>query len=174
MKKVLMVYSTVDGQTLKICQRIEQLIEHQHQVTLLAVDDAQALEVAAFDQIVIGASIRYGKHNPAVYAFIKSHAAVIESMPNAFFSVNLVARKPGRDSAQGNPYVRKFLQQISWKPQRVAIFAGKLDYQKYSFWDRHIIRLIMWITGGPTDPAANIEYTDWNAVERFARLITES
>jgi menaquinone-dependent protoporphyrinogen oxidase len=26
----------------------------------------------------------------------------------------------------------------------------------------------MWITGGPTDPRTNVEFTDWDAVGRFA------
>ena len=31
------------------------------------------------------------------------------------------------------------------------MFAGKLDYQRYRFMDRNIIRFIMLVTGGPTD-----------------------
>jgi menaquinone-dependent protoporphyrinogen oxidase len=31
-----------------------------------------------------------------------------------------------------------------------------------------MIRLIMTMTGGPTDPATVIEYTDWGQVDAFA------
>jgi menaquinone-dependent protoporphyrinogen oxidase len=34
-----------------------------------------------------------------------------------------------------------------------------------------MIRLIMFITKGPTDPKAVIEFTDWQQVESFGRLI---
>lgn len=34
-----------------------------------------------------------------------------------------------------------------------------------------MIRFIMWITRGPTDPSTVIEYTDWRAVDAFAREI---
>ena len=49
------------------------------------------------------------------------------------------------------------------------MFAGKIDYKKYSFWDRFMIRMIMRITKGPTDPNSNIEFTDWNKVKKFGK-----
>jgi menaquinone-dependent protoporphyrinogen oxidase len=52
----------------------------------------------------------------------------------------------------------------------VAI-AGRLDYRRYGWRDRQIIRFIMWMTGGPTDPETNIEYTSWPAVDEFAGRI---
>jgi len=52
-------------------------------------------------------------------------------------------------------------------------FAGRLDYPRYSWWDRQIIRFIMLLTGGPTDPSASVEYTSWPAVDAFADRIAE-
>lgn len=174
MNSVLIIYSTTDGHTLEICQRIQRIVEALgDQVTLVPVDSASAIDLKGVDKIVIGASIRYGKHNRAVYDFIDRHAQDLDSKPNAFFSVNLVARKPEKRTAETNPYVRTFLRQIAWNPQRLEIFAGKLDYQRYRFWDRLMIRFIMWMTKGPTEPTANIDYTDWKQVEGFARDIHE-
>ena len=85
--------------------------------------------------------------------------------------MNVVARKPNKRQADTNPYVRKFLRQIAWQPKNLAVFAGKIDYQRYGFRDRNIIRLIMWITNGPTDPTTNIEFTDWAQVEEFGRMV---
>ena len=50
------------------------------------------------------------------------------------------------------PYIKKFLKRTSWKPKVLGVFAGKIDYPKYNFFDKQMIRLIMWITKGPTDP----------------------
>ncbi|HEY5896659.1 MAG TPA: flavodoxin domain-containing protein, partial [Burkholderiales bacterium] len=85
----------------------------------------------------------------------------------------IVARKPNKNTPETNPYLRKFLRQISWRPRQLAVFAGKLDYPKYGFWDRHIIRFIMLLTSGPTDPSTVVEFTDWKQVERFAHVISE-
>jgi len=172
MARILLLYSTTDGHTLKICGRLQQVIEQQgHAVTLVAVDDAAAVDLPAFDAIVIGASIRYGHHGKAVVDFIQRHGALLDSKPNAFFSVNIVARKPNKNQPDTNPYLRKFLGRIRWHPKMLAVFAGKLDYPRYRFFDRWMIRLIMWMTKGPTDPTAVIEFTDWAQVEAFGRRI---
>ena len=174
MSRILILYSTTDGHTLKICQRLQQLIAEQgHAVDVMAIDADERPDLEAFDKIIIGASIRYGKHRQHVYDFIDQHAELLESRPNAFFSVNLVARKPGRDRLVSNPYVAKFLRQIAWQPRHVTIFAGKLNYPMYNWLDRNIIRLIMLITKGPTDPATVREFTDWNKVEAFGLLVSD-
>jgi len=133
---------------------------------------ADGLELPAFDKFVIGASIRYGKHQPAVAQFIARHQALLESRPNAFFSVNIVARKPEKSQPGTNPYLIKFLRQISWKPKLLAVFAGRLDYPSYGVFDRFMIRMIMRMTHGPTDPTAVIEFTDWAQVQAFGRRVS--
>ena len=173
MANILIVYSTTDGHTLKICHVLQQVIEQQeHQVQLVSINDAAHADLMLFDKIVIGASIRYGKHSPQIYQFIKKNQHLLESKANAFFSVNLVARKPDKNQPDTNPYVRKFLKQISWNPKEVAVLAGKIDYPRYSTFDRQIIRAIMWITNGPTDPETVVEYTDWEQVKAFGELIS--
>jgi menaquinone-dependent protoporphyrinogen oxidase len=170
--KILILYSTTDGHTRKICSRLQQVIEQQgHEVTLVSVDNESQADLQTFDKIVIGASIRYGKHSPRITDFINRNKRLLDSKPNAFFSVNIVARKPEKNQPDTNPYLRKFLKQIAWQPRELAVFAGKLEYPKYSFFDRLMIRLIMFITKGPTDPKAVIEFTDWQQVEAFGRVI---
>jgi menaquinone-dependent protoporphyrinogen oxidase len=174
MADILVAYSTVDGHTLRICERLAELLrERGHAVRLWDIDDGGSIEVEPFDRIVIGASIRYGKHRQQVNDFIDSHLADLERKPSAFFSVNVVARKPEKSRPETNPYLQKFLKTITWQPQVLAVFAGKLDYPSYRFWDRLAIRLIMWMTKGPTDPTTVIEFTDWERVDEFGRQIAE-
>jgi menaquinone-dependent protoporphyrinogen oxidase len=174
MAKILIAYSTTDGHTRKICERIKQAIEARaHEVSLAFINDEPDIEIDAFDSIVIGASIRYGKHRPQVYEFIRKNRQILDSKPTAFFSVNVVARKPEKNSPDTNPYLRKFLRQLSWKPQVSAVFAGKINYPIYNFWDRQVIRFIMWITNGPTDPQAVVEFTDWTKVDDFGRVVAD-
>jgi len=169
--KIGILYSTVDGQTLKICNEIKEvLVEKGNTVELFSIEDFDR-KIADFDKFVIGASIRYGKHNSKIIDFINEHKQELENTQNAFFSVNLVARKPEKASPETNPYFIKFLQTIDWIPNKSAVFAGKLDYQKYPFTDRLMIQLIMWMTNGPTNSKTKIEYTDWNKVKEFAVLL---
>lgn len=172
MSNILIVYSTTDGHTKKICSHLKLIIEREDNlVTLISVDDENKIDMHMFDKVVLGASIRYGRHSPRVYSFIKEHLPALETRPNAFFSVNLVARKEGKNTPETNPYLKKFLKEISWQPNDVYVFAGKLDYQLYNFWDRMIIRMIMMITKGPTKPEAEVEYTNWDQVEEFGQLV---
>ena len=172
MRQTLILYSTTDGHTAEICRRLQQVIESYGQrAMVLSLSDNIEPNLEAFDQIVIGASIRYGKHHPRVANFIKRHQQELERKPNAFFSVNVVARKPEKNRPETNPYLKKFLRKISWKPQRLAVFAGKIDYPQCSFFDRCMIRFIMWITKGPTDSTRIFEFTDWKQVEAFGRAL---
>jgi len=174
MKNIVIIYSTTDGHTREICSRLQKIIEQEnHQVTLIPIEDASEVELNKFNKIVIGASIRYGKHSKKIYDFISNNQHILDEKPNAFFSVNVVARKPDKNRPETNPYLKKFLSQISWKPKELAVFAGKIDYQKYTTVDRLMIRMIMWMTKGPTDPKANIEFTDWNQVNNFGQLISK-
>jgi menaquinone-dependent protoporphyrinogen oxidase len=172
MSRILIVYATTDGHTLKICQRIQALLQQRdHQVTLMPVADVIEQAPAGFDKIVVGASIRYGKHAKPVYRLVTQQRGLLESCPSAFFSVNVVARKPTKALPENNPYLQKFLRQISWKPTLVDVFAGKLDYPRYGRVDRFMIRLIMWVTRGPTDVHACVEFTDWQRVADFAARV---
>jgi menaquinone-dependent protoporphyrinogen oxidase len=171
MANILIAYSTTDGHTREICLRIQKVIGLSHQVTLLPLVDCTAEDLQAFDTIVIGASIRYGKHHPNVITFVNQNASILDSKSNAFFSVNVVARKPEKNTPETNPYLQRFLQQIVWQPKHLAVFAGKLNYPSYRFFDRFMIRLIMWMTKGPTDTNNIYEFTDWNRVEDFGRQV---
>lgn len=174
MAEILLLYSTVDGHTRKICERMQEVIKAAgKRVTLMEITQVDGLDLQRFDKVVIGASIRYGKHARVVYRFIEQQLGFLVSRPSAFFSVNVVARKPGKDRPDTNPYLSRFLRQIAWQPQEVEVFAGKIDYPSYRWFDRSMIRLIMWITQGPTEPDACVEFTDWSRVDAFARRLVE-
>ena len=168
----LLIYSTVDGHTRHICERMKFVMTTLgQQVTLVPLAQAEALDLAAFERIVIGASIRYGKHRPQVAAFIKKHQALLERKANALFSVNIVARKPEKNQPHTNPYMVKLLKQLGWQPQLLGVFAGRLNYPALGYVDRQMIRFIMYITKGPTDPTQVVEFTDWAQVEAFAQQV---
>jgi len=173
MARVLIAYSTVDGHTLKICERIAQRLRGDgHQVTLAEIGTAAPADVSRYDKTVVGASIRYGHHRKEVYSFIEAGLPLLRAQPTAFFSVNLVARKPGKTDPQGNAYLRGFLRRTQWVPTMVAAFAGKIEYARYRLADRLMIQFIMWLTGGPTHASAKVEFTDWAAVDEFARRVS--
>jgi len=170
-KKILIIYSSTDGHTINICKHIYKNLETVHDPKLKDLKKIQQSDLENAEIIIIGASIRYGDHSKELYNFVKSHKKIIESKENAFFSVNAVARKPEKNQPETNPYIKKFLKRTSWDPNEMAVFAGKIDYPKYNFFDKHMIRLIMWITKGPTNLTKTYEFTDWSKVDEFIEKI---
>ena len=168
MKKILLTYSTVDGHTKTICKKILSYSKTS-QVDILPIDTS--INIKDYDTVVIGASIRYGKYREEIFEFIKENEELLNSKDNAFFSVNVVARKENKNKPETNPYLIKFLNKISWQPKILDVFAGKIDYPKYKFLDKYAIKFIMWITKGPTDTSKVYEFTDWNRVKSFAEKL---
>jgi menaquinone-dependent protoporphyrinogen oxidase len=173
MKPILIAISTTDGHTMHIGERLRGVLQSRGLgVTLKRLADCSAADVDASGAVVVGASIRYGKHRPHVYEFVEANRGALEGKPSAFFSVNVVARKPGKDTPEGNPYMRKFRRKSRWTPAVQGVFAGRIDYALYGPLDRLVIRFIMWLTRGPTDPRASVEFTHWPAVDAFARRVS--
>lgn len=167
-QKIGIIYSSTDGQTLKICKKLNAVFnEHKLQTQLCSINDFTS-NVSQYHTLIIGASVRYGKHNEAIIEFINNNKDNLSKIKTAFFSVNLVARKQDKNLPTTNPYLIKFLKQIDWKPNYLDVFAGKLDYKSYNFFDRIMIKLIMKLTNGPTKTSEPIEFTDWKRVNDFA------
>ena len=171
MSRTLIIYSTIDGQTKPICERIASILVNT-KTEIMTVEQAGQNGLSNFNRVVIGASIRYGKHRPELYNFLKKHKEELEKIKSAFFSVNVVARKPLKNTPETNPYMIKFLGLTPWRPDQLAVFAGKIDYPKYGFIDKQMIRFIMWMTKGPTDISGTFEFTDWSAVGNFAERLS--
>ena len=171
MKSTLIIFSSTDGHTLKICERIMGFEKNKDDSQIASISEAEHINISEFKRIIIGASIRYCKHKPDLYEFIESNLDEISSKENAFFSVNVVARKPEKNTPETNPYVKKFLLKTSWKPRSLEVFAGKIDYPKYNFVDKHMIRFIMWMTKGPTNTNNTYEFTDWDMIDSFAKKV---
>lgn len=167
MKKNLIIYSTTDGHTKAICLYIKAKLQKTTNTKLVSINNLDKLQLISFDMIIIGASIRYGKHRPELYQFIKDNKNIINNKKNAFFSVNAVARKATKNSPTTNPYMIKFLAVSNWRPLQLAVFAGKINYPKYKLLDKLIIQLIMWMTNGPTNTSRSYEFTNWDDIDQF-------
>jgi len=164
--KSILIYSTTDGHTKKICDFIKSN-SIKNNFDIFSIDKINELNLNNYDLIVLGASIRYGKHNNIIYKFISSNKEILKSKKNAFFSVNVVARKPEKNSPENNPYILKFLRKSEWHPTKIGVFAGKVDYPNYNFFNKLIIRFIMFVTKGPTDTSRSYEFTNWDNIKKF-------
>jgi menaquinone-dependent protoporphyrinogen oxidase len=148
-----------------------ELSNTTNDINLFPIEETEMIDLQSYEKIILGASIRYGKHSPKVFNFVKKNKGILEKRTTAFFTVNVVARKKEKNTPETNPYMKKFLELSGWVPDKLGVFAGKIDYPKYGFFDRQIIRLIMFITKGPTDTTQTYEFTDWEKVREFSRQL---
>ena len=128
-------------------------------------------DLAAASVVVLVAAVRYGRHLPEADRFLAVYRSLHSPPPLALASVNLTARKSAKTTVTGNAYLRKVIARHRLAPAVAVAFAGRLDYRRYGWRDRWIIRFIMLLTGGPTDPTTCIEYTSWRAVDDFAAAV---
>ncbi|NIH29347.1 menaquinone-dependent protoporphyrinogen IX dehydrogenase [Hafnia paralvei] len=167
--KTLVLYSSHDGQTKAIASSIASTLSETLECDVMDLALSMDINLANYQSVVIGASVRYGHFQRSLYKFTKQNVAQLNTMSSAFFAVNLTARKPEKRTPQTNAYTRKFLLATPWQPKQCAVFAGALRYPRYGWLDKAMIKLIMKMTGGETDTSKEVEYTDWQDVTRFAK-----
>jgi menaquinone-dependent protoporphyrinogen oxidase len=169
-------YATRDGQSRRIAERIAGRLAERG-IPALPHDLAVALpapqRLTEARLVVVVAAVRYGRPLPEAEQFLAIYRALRAPPPLVLLSVNLTARKPGKDTAEGNVYLRKSIARHRLTPALALAIAGRLDYSRYGWLDRQLIRFIMKLTGGPTDPKTCIEYTAWNVVDDVALRIAE-
>ncbi len=170
--KLLFLYSTVDGHTKNICEYMCNKLKNKKSIRISSVEESYKYNVSDFDEIVIGASVRYGYHRKNLYEYIRNNKGILDKKKTAFFSLNLTARKPEKNTADTNPYVIKFLKKVDWKPNLKDVFAGRLDYKKLDFFNKMAILFIMIITNGPKDTSQTYELTDWERVDKLIKSIS--
>ncbi|AZN36225.1 flavodoxin domain-containing protein [Iodobacter ciconiae] len=166
MKPILILYASRDGQAERIAQTLA-LHLNTWPVQLCDLKDPSAQTIPS-TAIIVVASVRYGRHLPEAVQFFKRHTQLTQT-PLAIASVSLSARK---GDGSPNTYLKKLIQQHQLSPIAALSIAGKLDYPRYRWLDKQIIRLIMRITGGPYDGISCVEYTNWPQLTAFAQKIT--
>ncbi|EPE37541.1 protoporphyrinogen IX dehydrogenase [Candidatus Photodesmus katoptron] len=168
--KVLLLYSTREGHTKKIIQHIHKELKCS-ECQIENIHKLKEIDLLKYKKILIGASIHYGHLSKELYDFLEKNYTQLKKIKGAFFCVNLTARKEKqkKDTPEGSTYIKKFLKKSSWEPQLIGVFAGELCYHKYRWFDRIMIKIIMFLTGGITNTSKSVEYTNWKKVSLFAK-----
>jgi menaquinone-dependent protoporphyrinogen oxidase len=172
MSRVLIVYGTSDGQTARICTRVEAALRAQgHEPSVYRVEQTPPdLPFGDFDGAIVAGSIHMGKHQRALVEWTRKAAPQLQRMPNAMISVSLSA---GRDKPAARREVAKcfgrFIAETGFTPRRLQPLRGALYYTRYGLVTKLAMLLISKMMGGDTDTSRDYEYTDWAQVEAFAR-----
>ena len=171
MPDILVIYGTTDGHTAKVAAFLgEHLRALGHDVE---VDDAREPRrdphAADFDAVIVAASVHVSGYQQAVRKWVRSNVADLATRPNAFLSVCMgIVQGTDRVRADLDAIVQRFVAHTGWKPQRVEFVAGAIPYSRYGIIKRLIMQYMSRQAGVRTSPSQDYEYTDWEALRRFA------
>lgn len=168
MSRVLVIYATTDGHTAKVADNIGQIVrEAGHEVE---VADCARLpgdfSLAPYDGVILGGSVRYGRHQKTIKRFARRHHAEFAAKHSAFFSVSGAASSP-TDRPEAERLAQQFLAGVGWQPDLVGVFGGAILFTKYGPVTRLVMKMIAKRHGAGTDTSRDFEYTDWSAVRSF-------
>jgi menaquinone-dependent protoporphyrinogen oxidase len=167
--RILVAYHSAEGQTAQICSHIGDVLREEGVTVELATTDV-APAPDDFDGVIVGDSIHAGEHSKQLTAYLTQHVAALNAMPAALFQVSLTSADDSPESAaEAGALVAKLLDATGFDPDLVARFAGAIAYTRYGWMKRRLMHQIMKRSGGETDTSRDHEYTDWDAVEGFAR-----
>ncbi len=165
--KLLAAYASTDGHTRKICRfAADWCVDQGHAVELLPLAAADDIDLKRFDGVILAASVHIGHYQKALTEFCAEHADTLPALPSLFLSVSLAAAGHEADDWQGlEKILADFTSATGWTPGRVEQVAGAYKPSEYDIFRRYVMRRILAKKDPAADPGADIEYTDWAALE---------
>ena len=85
MSSSLIIYSSTDGHTKTICKSITNFLNDGKLAKITSLEEATNIDLTEFNKIIIGASIRYGKHSKQLYKFIELNKNILDQKQSIFF-----------------------------------------------------------------------------------------
>ncbi len=174
MKKILILYSTGEGHTGTIAEKIQEEIKTEDtEVDVVRFRNRNtAVDFSEYDVVVIGASVHAGRFSTPFCAFLNNAADVLSGKPVAFFHVSLTGKGDTDESrATGEKYLTDFLAQTGVKPAATGNFKGALLFKEYGFLKKTLMKAISKGAGKTADTSKNYIYTDWADVSDFSKAV---
>lgn len=165
--QILIVYGTTEGQTAKVCRfAMERLTKAGHSVALMPAAAAEGVEPAAYDAVIVAASVHAGRYQSDLVDYVATHSAALNRIKTLFLSVSLAAAEDDPDDMRElGEIVERLKSKTGWTPGRVEHVAGAFKFSEYDFFKYWAMRWIESRKETTGTPGEDHEYTDWEALE---------
>ena len=165
--KLLVAYATSEGHTRKIARHVaDRMFDAGHGVELLALTDAQDLDLERFDRVILAASLHIGHYQRALADFAEANAKALSSKPSLLLSVSLAAAGHAADEWRDLERIaEEFEEATGWNADEVLHVAGAYMPSRYDLVRRLTMRRIIARKDPDADPHADKDYTDWDALD---------
>lgn len=164
--RILVAYATNEGQTRKIVRHVaDRIADAKHTVELLELSPDNDINLQRFDGAILAASIHVGHYQRTLSDFAAKQADGLHGKLTLFLSVSLAAAGHDAEDWKGLERILKdFTEATGWTPDRVEQVAGAYLPSKYDIFRRFIMRRIVAAKDPEADLGADLEYTDWAAL----------
>ena len=155
--RILVAYASPHGSTAEIAQAIgKQLHSAGYSVDVMEFKSVSSPD--GYQAVVIGGPFYMGKLVGDVGKFIGKNSDALTKVPVAAFGVGVTP--VGKDpTAVGNATKKLHEALAPLKPVAVTIFAGKVDREKLSFFQKFIVGRVHAPVG---------DFRDWAAITAWA------
>lgn len=158
MARILVAYATKKGSTAGIAEAVAKELQAAGH-TADAVEITKLASLQGYDAVVIGGPLYMGKMDGSIGKFVNRNRPDLERVPVAGFVVCLAA---AAKDPEGVKWAEKALHTAlaPLDPVAETVFAGKLDPEKLSWFQR-------WVTKKAKSPVG--DFRDWAAIASWAR-----
>ena len=169
-KKILIIYDTESGSTKEVAKSIgEEMDKLKSESEVRNIVDIG--DISEYDAIIVGSPNWYGKPTPKIKKFLKRYNQELMQKPFAFYFTCMcltkiasedspdlsvfqdpqfnIIPKPKKEmnmweKSHAGSFYREQLYKIipQAKPVSVAVFKGRLDFSKLSFFHKIVMKLI--------------------------------
>jgi menaquinone-dependent protoporphyrinogen oxidase len=162
---ILVSYASGYGATAEVARAIAQRLGTRHQVDLLPSNQVKSLE--PYDAVVLGSSLRAGRWLGTMNKFLRRFRDELMEKPLAIFTVCLEARTHEGSRRVLSEHLPRLMKPFAGlHPVATEAFGGVLDFDKYNFAIKTIMRRVMANEGLPT--AGLSDFRDWEAINAWA------
>lgn len=160
---ILIAFGTVEGQTRKVAQFVDDQLRKAGQDTVLFDTNERTEEVTfdGVDKVILAASVHERRHPKPFEIFVASSHKELEKRPTLFLSISLKAAFPdGQEEAQD--YIDEMKLRTGLTPTHEHLVAGAIRSDSYDFYASQVLRHVV-LSDQTVDPSVrDYEFTDWD------------
>lgn len=183
--RILVLFSSRHGHTRRIADFIANRVSARGwEPDVRDVDVALPGHLTGYAAAFLLSPLHLTRHAKRIVAFARNHHQSLDVLPSAFVSVSLT--QAGVEMPTLDPQRRKkaeedlsvvighFIEKTGWHPRMIHRAAGAMQYTRYGWFTRWVMKRIAQSQGGSTDTTRDHVYTDWDALDRFVATFLAS
>lgn len=159
----LILFETVEGQTRKIVDRVDQQLRAAgHGVWLFNTEDRLAsLSFDDIDKVILAAPVHERRHPKSFEVLIGSSLSDLKSRQTLLISVSLKAAFP-EGMAEAQDYLKEMEMRTDFEPDFRALTAGAVRTSSYDYFESQVVQHVA-LDGRDVDLVNGVhEFTDWD------------